>query len=289
MPYQIVTDSCCNLPKDIIDQLGIEILPLTFMVDGVQHQSYLKGQKTDLKQFYDMMRDGKVITTSLPNMADSEATLRRILDQGMDILFLSFPAVLSGTFQSTELLMKQLAGQYPERKLIAVDTQCASAGQGILVWETWKQQQAGAAIEEAAEFARQNRSKVAHWVTVDNLMYLFRGGRLSRGSAVAGQLLSIKPVIHVNDEGALEVVEKVRGHKKAVKTLLQRMEDTAVDPASQTVFIMHADCLDEAEALRNKVAEQFGVKDFVIHQLDPVIGAHVGPGTLALFFMATEK
>ena len=289
MPYQIVTDSCCNLPEDLIDELGIEILPLTFMVDGVQYQSYLKGQKTDLKQFYDMMRDGKVITTSLPNMADSEKTLRKILDQGNDVLFLSFPAVLSGTFQSTELLMKQLAGQYPDRKLIAVDTLCASAGQGLLVMDACKMQKEGAAIEETAQYVRDNRDNVAHLVTVDDLMYLFRGGRLSRGSAVAGQLLSIKPVIRVNHEGALEVVEKIRGRKKALKSLIQRFQDTAVNPADQTVFIMHADCLDEAEKMKAELAEKFGVQNFVINQLDPVIGAHVGPGTVALFFMATQK
>lgn len=289
MAYTIVTDSCCNLPEEIIDEYGIEILPLTFMVDGVQRQSYIKGEKTDLKEFYDMMRDGKVITTSLPNMVESEKTLRAILDAGNDILFLSFPAVLSGTFQATELLMKQLAGQYTDRKLIAVDTLCASAGQGIMVLNACKKQRAGESIENVAQYVRDNRDNVAHWVTVDDLMFLFRGGRLSRTSALAGTLLNIKPVIHVNSEGALEVVEKIRGRKKAIKSLIQRFEDTAIDPASQTIFVMHADCLDEAEKVRDELASRTDATDFIIHQLDPVIGAHVGPGTVAVFFLGTEK
>lgn len=141
MSYQIVTDSACNLTEETIDAFGLEILPLTFMVDGVQHRSYLKGEKTDLRQFYTMMREGKVITTSLPNMQETETTLRRVLDAGHDVLYLGFSSALSGTYEATELLMKQLAGEYPNRTLCAVETFAASGGEGMLVYLACKKKE----------------------------------------------------------------------------------------------------------------------------------------------------
>lgn len=289
MTYQIVTDSACNLTEEMIDQFGLEILPLTFMVDGVQHQSYLKGEKTDLKQFYTMMREGKVITTSLPNMQESETTLRAIADSGKDILYLGFSSALSGTYAATELLLKQIATDYPDRTFIAEETFAASGGQGMLVYLACKKAQEGASIEEVAQFVRETRDHLCHWFTVDDLMFLFRGGRVSRTSAWAGTLLNIKPVLHVDNTGALIPMEKVRGRKKAIKALVDHMEKTAIDPQSQTIFITHGDCIEDVETLKAEITERFGITDFVVNYVDPVIGAHSGPGTLALFFVGTEK
>lgn len=289
MSYQIVTDSACNLTEETIDAFGLEILPLTFMVDGVQHRSYLKGEKTDLRQFYTMMREGKVITTSLPNMQETETTLRRVLDAGRDVLYLGFSSALSGTYEATELLMKQLAGEYPERTLCAVETFAASGGEGMLVYLACKKKEAGASLEEVADFVRETRDRLCHWFTVDDLMFLFRGGRVSRTSAWAGTLLNIKPVMHVDNEGRLVPVEKARGRRKAIKALVDHMEQTAIDPANQTIFITHGDCIEDVVLLESEIKKRLGCTEFVVNYVDPVIGAHSGPGTLALFFVGEHK
>lgn len=289
MAYRIVTDSASNLSEEMIDEFGLEILPMTFMVDGVERRSYLKGEKTDLKQFYTMMREGKVITTSLPNLQETETTMRAILDAGEDILYLGFSSALSSAFGSIELLMQRLADEYPERKLRAVETFAASGGQGMLVYLACKKAAQGASLDETGDFVVETRDHLCHWFTVDDLMFLFRGGRVSRTSAWAGTMLNIKPILHVDAKGALIPVEKVRGRKKSIKALVDRMEKTAIDPASQTVFITHGDCIEDVEVLKREISERLGVTDFVVNYIDPVIGAHSGPGTLALFFLGTEK
>ena len=290
MDFEIVTDSSSNLVEEMIDEFGLHILPLTFMVDGEQYQSYLKGEHTDLKQFYTMMREGKVITTSLPNLADSEALMRGLLEQGRDILYLGFSSGLSGTFEATELLMKQLAGEFPDRKLYAVDTLAASGGQGLLVWHAVQRARAGSSIDEVRDWVEANKLHLAHWFTVDDLMFLFRGGRVSRTSAWAGTMLNIKPVMHVDDEGRLIPMSKVRGRKKSLNALVDHMEKTAIAPiGEQMVFITHGDCLEDAEYVADQVKSRFGVKEVVINYVDPVIGAHSGPGTMALFFLANER
>lgn len=289
MAYRIVTDSASNLSEEMIDEFGLEILPMTFMVDGIERRSYLKGEKTDLKQFYTMMREGKVITTSLPNLQETEATMRAILDVGEDILYLGFSSALSSAFGSIELLMQRLADEYPERKLRAVETFAASGGQGMLVYLACKKAAEGASLDETGDFVVETRDHLCHWFTVDDLMFLFRGGRVSRTSAWAGTMLNIKPVLHVDAEGALIPMEKVRGRKKSIKALVDHMEKTAIDPASQTVFITHGDCIEDVEVLKREISERLGVTDFVVNYIDPVVGAHSGPGTLALFFLGTEK
>ena len=290
MDFEIVTDSSSNLVEEMIDDFGLHVLPLTFMVDGEEYQSYLKGQHTDLKQFYTMMREGKVITTSLPNLAESEALMRGLLEQGRDILYLGFSSGLSGTFEATELLMRDPAAEFPERTLCAVDTLAASGGEGLLVWHAVQRARAGASIGEVRDWVEENKLHLAHWFTVDDLMFLFRGGRVSKTAAWAGTMLNIKPVMHVDDEGHLIPLEKVRGRKKSLNALVDHMEKSAVQPIDQQmVFITHGDCLEEAEYVADQVKERFGVKEVVINYVDPVIGAHSGPGTMALFFLADKR
>ncbi len=290
MAFEIVTDSSSNLIEDLIDEFGLHILPLSFMVDGEQYHSYLKGEHTDLAQFYAMMREGKVITTSLPNMAESEELLRGLLTAGKDVLYIGFSSGLSGTFQEIDLLLGQLAQEFPERTVLTVDTLAASGGEGLLVWYAATLARDGASIEEVHRWLEDNKLKLAHWFTVDDLMFLFRGGRVSKTSAWAGTLLNIKPVMHVDDEGHLIPLEKVRGRKKSLKALVDHMEATADAPvAEQTVFITHGDCREDAEYVADLVRERFGVTDIVINYVDPVIGAHSGPGTMALFFLADHR
>lgn len=290
MSFAIVTDSSSNLPEDIIDQHDLTVLPLTFMVDGEEYRSYLKGEKTDLSQFYTMMREGKVITTSLPNLKESRESIEALLREGRDVLYLGFSSGLSGTYQAIELLLTELAGLYPDRTVASVDTLAASLGEGLLVYYAAKMREEGASIEKVRDWVEEHKLHLAHWFTVDDLMFLFRGGRVSRTSAWAGTLLNIKPVMHVDDEGHLIPLEKVRGRKKSLKALVDHMEQTATAPvADQTVFITHGDCLEDAEYVADLVRERFGVSDVLINWVDPVIGAHSGPGTMALFFLASER
>lgn len=292
MNFEIVTDSSCNLVEDMIDDFGLHILPLTFMVDGEDkvYQSYLKGERTDLKQFYTMMREGKVFKTSLPNLADAESLFRKILAEGKDILYLGFSSGLSGTYQAIELLTKQLQEEYPNQKIFSVDTLAASGGQGLLIWYAVQHARAGESIEQVRDWVEENKLHLAHWFTVDDLMFLFRGGRVSKTAAWAGTLLNIKPVLHVDDEGHLIPMEKVRGRKKSLNALVDHMASSANKPISdQMIFITHGDCADDAEYVASLVKERFGVREVVINYVDPVIGAHSGPGTMALFFLADKR
>lgn len=292
MQFEIVTDSSSNLKEEMIDDFGLHVLPLTFMVDGEEtvYQSYLKGQRTDLSMFYSMMREGKVFKTSLPKLADTEALVRGLLEDGKDVLYIGFSSGLSGTFNATELLLKDLSKEFPDRKVYAVDTLAASGGEGLLVWYAVQIARAGAGIEEVRDWLEENKLHLAHWFTVDDLMFLFRGGRVSKTSAWAGTMLNIKPVMHVDNEGHLIPLEKVRGRKKSLNALVDHMAKSALPPVEdQMVFITHGDCIEDAEYVAACVKERFGVKDVVINYVDPVIGAHSGPGTMALFFLADKR
>jgi len=231
-----------------------------------------------------------VYTTSLPYPHETEVTLRGILEEGRDILYIGFSSGLSGTYDGTRIIMEELAKEYPDRKLMHVDTLAAAAGQGLLVWYAAKMKEGGASMEEVHAWVTENRLKLAHWFTVDDLVYLFRGGRVSRTSAWAGTLLKIKPVLHVDDEGKLIPMQKVRGRKKSIDALFEQIKKSADQPVSdQAVFISHGDCLEDVEYLEKRIEEEWHPKMIFHNILDPVIGAHSGPGTLALFFLASSR
>lgn len=290
MQFEIVTDSSCNLTDAMIDEFGLHILPLRFMSDNEEYQSYNKGEDSDLKQFFDMMRKGKVFTTSLPYPDKSEALFRELLESGRDVLYIGFSSGLSGTYEAMSNILELLKGEFPDRKIYHVDTLAAALGQGLLVYKAAQIAQAGASIEETCDWVKQNRLNLAHWFTVDDLMFLFRGGRVSRTKAWAGSLLNIKPVLHVDDEGHLIPMEKVRGRKKSILALLDHMESSALAPvADQTIFISHGDCKEDCDFLASEIKKRFGCTDIRTNILDPVIGAHAGPGTLALFFLADGR
>ena len=289
MSFKIVTDSCANLTDEVIDKFGLTILPLTFMVDGKQHTSYKKQEKSNLPKFYKMMREGKVVTTSLPNLVDSKSEFEKILQGGDDVLYIAFSSGLSGTYTAIDLICKELASNFEDRKIYTVDTLAAAAGQGMLVWMAAEMREEGNSIEEVRDWLEENKLHLAHWFTVDDLHFLERGGRVSKTAAFAGTVLNIKPVLHVDDEGHLIPMEKVRGRKKSIDALAQHMKETMVEPYEYKVLISHGDCLEDAELLANKVKEINGVKEVHINCLDPVIGAHSGPGTLALFYLATSR
>ena len=215
--------------------------------------------------------------------------MRGLLEQGRDVLYLGFSSGLSGTYEAVELLVKQLAAEFPERKLRSVDTLAASGGEGLLVWHAVQRARGGASIDEVRDWVEQHKLNLAHWFTVDDLNHLKRGGRVSAAAALFGTMLSIKPVLHVDDTGHLVPVSKTRGRKASLLALVDRMAESAVDPAGQTIFISHGDCEADAEFVADEVRRRFGVQDIYINYVGPVIGNHSGPGTLALFFLGSRR
>lgn len=290
MSYSIITDSSANLPDALIRHYGLEVLSLEFIVDGTSYRGYTEGEITDNKQFYTMMREGKVVNTSLVNLQEADAIARACFEKGDDVLFLGFDSALSGTYEAVSTFLQRLQKEeFGERKIRTVDTLAAALGQGLLVVEAAERKLKGAEIDELADWVEESRLTFAHWFTVENLNYLQRGGRLSKGAAVAGTLLNIKPVLHVDSEGRLVPVLKVRGRKKSIQALYEQYAATAREPRSELpVYISHADCLADAEQLATLIKDECGATNFVINDLDPVIGAHAGPGTVALFFLTDE-
>ena len=285
--YVIVTDSSADLTAGMAEELGVEVLPLSFMVKGQTYRNYPDNREMDPGAFYAMLRAGEMATTAAVNVADYTSVLEPLLEQGKDVLVLAFSSGLSATYQSSVIAVEELRARFPERKIFTVDTLCASLGQGLLVYLAAKKQQAGASIEEVRDWAEENKLHLCHWFTVDDLHFLKRGGRISAATAVVGTMLSIKPVLHVDDEGHLISMGKARGRGASLTALVDHMEQTVTDV--DTVFISHGDCLADAEKVAADVKKRFGTKDVVINNVGPVIGAHSGPGTLALFFLGTKR
>ncbi len=292
MSFEIVTDSCCNLPDELIEKYNLNILSLVFLVEGKEYNSYIKGEKSDLKQFYTMMRNKEHITTSCINADVCQKMFTSLLDAGKDILYIGFSSGLSATYQTAHLVLEELREKYPDQKIYDVDTLSAAMGQGLIVHYAAKMRDNGDDIETVANWLTDNRLNLAHWFTVDDLFFLMRGGRVSKTAAVFGSMLGIKPVLHVDDEGHLVPVSKVRGRKAALNALVDKMCESAIgtmDVKDQTVYISHGDCIADAEYVASCVRERLGVEDIVMNCLDPVIGAHAGPGTVALFFLANKR
>lgn len=289
MNYEIVTDSCANLPDRIIDQFGIPVVSLTFHMGGIDYPSYVKGQLNDFGKLYENMRKGETITTSQVSEKACRDVFEKILREGKDLLYIGFSSALSGTYGVASMVIQELSEAYPERIIVPIDSLCASMGQGLLVYGALLQKQKGSSLDDLVDWVLDNRLKVCHWFTVDDLKYLKRGGRISPATALVGSLLGIKPIMHVDDEGRLIAVGKVRGRRQAVEALAEEMKKTALTPSGQTVFISHADCLQDVRTLEKILRDTLGVKEIVIGDVDPVIGAHSGPGTLALFFLGSHR
>ena len=285
--YVIVTDSSADLPDSLVREMGVEVLPLSFTVQGKTYHNYPDDREMDPKVFYKMLRDGEMATTSAVNVAEYTAMLEPLLQAGKDVLVLAFSSGLSTTYQSSVIAVNELSEQYPDRKICTVDTLCASMGQGLMVWLAVQEQRKGKSLEEVRDWVEENKLHLCHWFTVDDLHFLKRGGRISAATAVVGTMLSIKPVLHVDDEGHLISMGKARGRGASLTALVDHMEQTVTDV--DTVFISHGDCLADAEKVAADVKKRFGTKDVVINNVGPVIGAHSGPGTLALFFLGTKR
>lgn len=290
MSYKIITDSCANLTDSQIAEYGIEIMSLKYRMAEKEYDSYIKGVKTDFKVVYENLRNKEKITTSLANREDCDRVIKPVLESGEDVLVLSFSSGLSGTYQNVRLAGEDYKEMFPDRKIIVIDTLCAAMGQGLLVHYAVKLKNEGKTMEEVAEWVENNKLNICHKFTIDDLFFLKRGGRISATSAVMGAALGIKPMLHMANDGKLYVQSKVRGRKAAIEGLANSIEGNAIDIKNQdAVYIVHGDCEEDAKQLAEIVKKKYGVKNFVLNLLDPVIASHSGPGTLAIFYLGKER
>ena len=287
--FVLFTDSCCDLTDALAKEMQLHVQPLSVHLDADTYKNYLDEREISYKDFYALIPKVKDIKTSAVNQQDFMNAMEPVLQEGKDILYIGFSSGLSGTYSAGALAAQELQEKYPERKLYAVDSLCASLGQGMYVYLGWKKKQSGATIDEVRDYLEAHKLNLCHWFTVDDLFHLKRGGRVSATTAVVGSMLSIKPVMHVDDEGHLVAVSKARGRKASLKQLVEEMKKTAIKPEEQVIFISHGDAQDEAEHLGNMIREELHVKDVIINYVGPVIGAHTGPGVIALFFLGSKR
>lgn len=287
--FVLMTDSSADLSQEMVQELGVTVLPLSFTIQGKVYRNYPDNREMDLPLFYDMLRAGELATTSAVNVAEYTQAVEPILQEKKDVLILAFSSGLSSTYQASVLAAEELREKYPDRKIYTVDTLCASLGQGLLVYLAVQEQRKGKNIEEVRDWAEAAKLHLCHQFTVDDLHFLKRGGRISATTAVVGSMLQIKPVLHVDNEGRLVSIGKARGRQASLKALVDKMEKTVTEEGKKTVFISHGDCRKDAVAVADMVRERFGTQDVRINFVGPVIGAHSGPGTLALFYLGTER
>ncbi len=285
--YVIMTDSACDMSPALLAEWGVPFKSLTFRFDG-SDQEYT-DQDIPAAEFYAKMRGGSVAKTSAVNSESFLSMFEEALEAGKDVLYLGFSSGLSTTFNSARLASLELKERYPDRTIRVVDTLAASAGFGLLVYLALEKKKAGATLEEVAAYIEEIKWKLCLWFTVDDLVYLKRGGRISPTAAFVGNVLGIKPVLHMDNEGHLINMFKVRGRKTAVASLADQYGKLAEDLAGGTVFISHADCMSDVEELKNLLSTRYGASVQIVTNVGPVIGAHAGPGTLALFFIGKEK
>lgn len=285
--YIILTDSGCDIRTDLLDEWNVKQIDLSFS-NKDEPQKSLNGN-IEIGKFYDMMRNGTVFQTSAINADTFTEMFTREAEAGHNILYLAFSSGLSSTSSTAAIVAKDICEKYPGVKITVIDTLCASAGHGLLLYFAVEKKKSGASMDETAEYVRGLIPKLAHWFTVDNLVYLKRGGRVSAAAAFAATALGIKPVLHVDDEGHLINVKKVHGRRLAIKELASQYENLAEDPENGIYFISHGDCMEDAEQLETILNEKFGHKAKLITDIGPVIGSHSGPGTLALFFLAKSR
>ena len=287
--YIIITDSSCDLPDNLVKALELEVLPLSFIMDGKTYRNWPDNREMSPDQFYGKEREGLMATTNAVNVGEAADAIEAVLKQGKDALILAFSSGLSTTCNSFQIAAQELAEQYPDRKIYVVDTLCASLGQGMFVYQAAKLRQEGRSMEEVRDWAEETKLRQCHYFTVDDLFFLKKGGRVSAATAVVGTMLQIKPVLHVDNEGHLINVAKARGRKASLTALVDKVGELAQDPASQTMFISNSDCLEDAQFVADEIKKRYGVKEIIINSIGPVIGAHTGPGCVALFFMGKHR
>jgi len=287
--YLIFADSSADLDQKKADELNVEVIPMSFIIDGTAYANYPDEREFKYSDFYAALRSGSVSSTCQLNAQDFIDIFKPYLEKKQDILYIALSSGLSGTVDSANAAAKELMEEYPESKVLVIDSLAASLGEGLMVFYATQLKKQGKSIEEVFEWVIEHRLNFAHWFTVDDLMFLRRGGRLSGTVALVGTMLGIKPILHVDNEGHLINISKIRGRNKSLDALVECMQISAIDPSSQTVFISHGDCLDDAKYLADEIKKRFKTKDIYINYIGPIIGSHSGPGTVALFFFSDGR
>lgn len=285
--YKIVTDSACDLSKEMLNALDVKTTPLHVLFRGENLEDSV--EHSQIKTVYEGLRAGENASTSAVNPEAWAELMESCLKDGFDVLAIAFSSGLSTTYQSAVIASQELQEKYPQQKIIVVDSLCAALGQGMLVWYACKKRDEGLTLEELAAWIEKNKLHIRHEVTVDDLMYLKRGGRIGAATAVVGTMLQIKPIIFVNNEGKLINIAKARGRKGSMETLVKKLIEYGEGYDNHTVFLTHGDCLEEAEQLKQMILAKTDVKEVMVGNLGAVIGAHAGPGTLALFFLGQAR
>ena len=286
--FVIVTDSSIDMTREMETELGIKVAQLDIVIEG--EAGSVPNNAVDIKDVYAKLRAKKTISTSAVSIGRFTDLFSQILSESeTDILYLGFSSGLSSTYSSATVALGDMQEEYPDRKLYAVDTLCASMGQGLIVYLACKKKESGATIEEVRDYVEGLKLKLCHWFTVDDLFFLKRGGRVNAATAVLGTMLSIKPVLHVDNAGKLINVSKAKGRKAAISAMFDNMKNSMIPEENTVAFISHGDCIEDAEYLAGRIKNELGIKDVVISYVGPVIGSHSGPGTLALFYVGTQR
>lgn len=287
--YIIVTDATSDIPNEMANELNVKVVPMSFSLGEKNYNHYPDYRELDIKTFYDKQRAGQTSLTTQINVAVYLDFFEEIIKSDKDVLYISFSSALSSTYQSSVLATKELNEKYPDFKIITIDSKAATLGETLLVKLAAQKKSEGMNIEDLSKWVADNHLKVCHYFTVDDLNHLKRGGRMTAMTAFIGTALDIKPILHVNDEGKLIPLDKVRGRKKALKVLFNYLAELSENLEEQTIFIGHGDCIEDARYLESLIKEAYKVKEVIIHPIGPIIGSHTGPGAITLFFLGKHR
>lgn len=287
--FVIITDSACDLPAHLVEELDIRVVPLAFILEDKTYYNYPDNRDMSPEEFYAKLAAGSMPTTNAVNVGQATEAMEAELKRGKDVLVLGFSSALSTTFNSFQIAADDLKEEYPDRKIYAVDTLAASLGQGMLVYQAAKLRDEGRTIDEVRDWVEENKLNQCHWVTVNDLFHLKRGGRVSAATAVMGTMLQIKPMIHVNDEGKLINVGKARGRKASLENLVEQVAELALEPEKQTMFLSYSACREDAQYVADTIKSRFGTPEVILNDIGPVIGSHTGLGCVALFFTGKHR
>lgn len=285
----MMTDSCSDLTAHQVKQMQIKVIPLSVEINGNVYRHYPDERELSIKTFYEHLRQKKIAKTSLVNVGSFLNFFEPLLAEGKDILYIGFSSALSGTLQSSRVAAEELKEKYPNQRIVIIDSLSASMGQGLLIWYAYNLKNEGKNIDEIKTWIEDHRLKLCHLFTVDDLGTLKRGGRLSDSQAFLGALLRIKPILYVSDEGKLVPLKKTRGREFSLEAMVALMKERITDLSDQTIFISHGDCLNEAEKVGQMIEDKYHAGSIIYNTIGPIIGAHSGPGTIAVFFMGNHR